>query len=432
MSNYLLKYIFPFILMLSVSIHAQLNISQIDAGKIFQLAIYDDAYLFDYADYSVFIPDGVTIIKGVFIHQHGCSMEGIGSSTAYDIQYQAMAKKWGLAIVGPDIYPKPGRNCIDWIDAESGSAASLIKAMELVGKASGHAELTDAPWLLWGHSGGGYWTLSMMKNYPDRIIGVFAYSPAFNPQWEYPQEAFRIPLMIRHAGATDGNNTGIDCWQTALNTFAQFRKHNGYVSLAYTHEQNHNYSYVRYMAIPFFEAILTQRLPDHHSEKLKAMNQVNTWYGDTATYHVMPASAFQKNVSAMNWLPDSTAAMKWREYVITGTVADKTPPPAPYSLQVNLLNDTLAVVKWKSDADIESGIKYFNIRIKDGLTMRFPESDDYQKFNTNGDNAEPVILPELQFEIIKPAMTKTSQIFISAVNHFNLESPFSDIAVLWP
>ena len=412
--------------------YGQIKITDVSSGTVYQTTLRDSAYLFDRAEYAVFIPEGITTLRGVFIHQHGCTMEGVGASTAYDIQYHAFAKKWGLAVISPDIFPKQGRSCHDWIDVETGTGDALIRLLSQMAIVSGHDELQTVPWLLWGHSGGGYWTLSMMKNYPERIIGVFAYSPAFDPQWEYPQTAYKIPLMIRHAGVDDFNAPGAACWQTALNTFARFRDNNGYVSLACNAGQNHNYSYVRHMAIPFYEAVLAQRLPDSPTGKLKDMNPSKTWLGDTAVYHVIPASTAKGNIRSMNWLPDSTVAMKWREYVITGAIADKTPPPAPYDLQVSLVNDTLAVITWKADADIESGIRYFNIRVKDGQTLRFPVSGDYQGFDTNGDNTIPVTLPELTCEITRPAHVKGSQaVFISTVNHAGLESLFSGISFLW-
>ena len=419
-------------LLLSTTGYGQVKVEDVMSGKVYRTILRDSAYLFDRAEYAVFIPGGITSLRGILIHQHGCRMEGIGASTAYDIQYQAFAKKWGLAVISPDIFPKQGRSCRDWIDTETGTGDALITLLSQIAVVSGHKELQTIPWLLWGHSGGGYWTLSMMKNYPERIIGIFAYSPAFDPQWEYPQAAYKIPIMIRHAGAADLNGPGVACWQTALNTFARFRKNNGYISLAYNSEQNHNYSYVRYMAIPFYEAVLEQRLPDNPMGKLKDMNPTKTWLGDTTAYHVMPASSFKGNIQSMNRFPDSTVAMKWREYVITGTIADKTPPPAPYDLQTRIVNDTLAVITWKADADIESGIKYFNVRIKDGPVNRFPVSNDYQRFDTNGDNTIPISLPELKCEIIRPVNAKESLVFISTVNHSGMESLFSEISFIWP
>lgn len=411
------------LLLLFLPVRAQVNVSQTDAGKIYHFTIRDDAFLFDRADYSVFIPENVQTISGVFIHQHGCGMEGHGASTAYDIQYQALAKKWGLAVIGPDLYPKSGRDCYDWKEPETGSAQALFKALEIAGKASGHVELKNAPWLLWGHSGGGYWILAMMRDYPEKVLAAFAYSPAFNPKWDFPAAAAKVPLMIRHAGKDDINYpSAADCWKTALNAYDKLRKMNGLVSIAYTARQNHNFSYVRYMAIPFYESVMAQRLYRKDSGKLRDIDPELVWLGDTTNNNIYHASSYKGDASAMCHLPDSLAAAKWREYVITGTVADHTSPPAPYDVKINRTCGNQAELTWKADADIGSGIRHFVIKVNNKIVARFPLSDVYQQFDTNGDNTIPFCLPELRCHVFMPYTMEECMVSISAVNHFMLES----------
>ncbi len=389
-------------------------------GKVYALTLTDPSWDFDSARYSIFIPHEVERIRGVFVHQHGCTMEGRGESTAYDIQYRAFAKKWGLAVVGPDLYSASG-NCFNWRDPESGSAAALIRALDEVGDASGHPELSTAPWLLWGHSGGGYWALGMLRDYPERTIAVFGYSPAFDPQWDYPAAALKVPVMMRHAGK-DGDEC---CWMTSINTFGKLRQDGGYASIAYTPGQNHNYSFVRYMAIPFYEAVMTQRFPEGNSSGLHDMDASEAWLGDTVSLDTFRASEFTGRTDAMCWFPDRTVAEKWKEYVTTGTVADITPPTSPYDLRLTVKNNRMIELVWKADADIESGIMRFDIFQDDRLIARFPASGDYQRFDTNGDDAFPVsTLPPLKMELSGiVADDEGLSISISTVNHFSLSSP---------
>src|SRR3546814_10385059 len=91
-------------------------------GPVYRVVVKNAASN-DSAVYALFVPEGIDTVRGVFVHQHGCGMEGRGVSTAYDVQYQAFAKKWGLAIVGPDLYYKSG--CYEWRDHQSGSGPSL-------------------------------------------------------------------------------------------------------------------------------------------------------------------------------------------------------------------------------------------------------------------------------------------------------------------
>lgn len=394
----------------------------IENGMVYRVVVKNPDTA-DYAVYHIFIPNGLDTVRGVFVHQHGCGMEGRGESTAYDIQYQAFAKKWGLAIVGPDLYYQSG--CMEWRDPASGSGPSLMRALEEVGTVSTHPELKEAPWLLWGHSGGGYWTLGMMKDYPDRILAAFCYSPAFDPAWDYPEAALRIPLMIRHAGAGDANASGVRCWQTAVNTFQKLRAEGGLVSIAYTPYQNHNYSFVRYMAIPFYESVLSKRLPTRTQvsfEHMKDLDKTAGWLGDIRSLNTYAYSKYPEDRSAGSWLPDSAIAAKWKEFVITGTVIDRTSPPAPYGLTKTRRHNMAVELTWHGDADVESGIKQFCIYDGDRLIARFPEQGVYQRFDTNGDDAIPMPALPMRTVVALPEGADSS-LSISAINHFDLESP---------
>ncbi|MCD2422437.1 hypothetical protein LQ567_06660 [Niabella pedocola] len=411
-------------LMLSLAAPAQkkvrptYQVQQVPNGKIYVITQTDPKYTFDSARYTIFIPDSMTSLNGVFIHQHGCTMEGTGAATAYDLQYQAFAKKWHLAVVGPDLYAANG-NCHNWRNGESGSGAALIRTLEAMGKITGYRRLSTLPWLLWGHSGGGYWALSMLRTYPERILAVFGYSPAFDPA-AYPPAAFKVPVMLRHAGP-EGDAC---CWQTSIREFGKLRSGGGYAGIAYTPHQTHNYSYVRYMAIPFYEAILQQRLPQRPGGRYTAMRPVNpakAWLADTVSYHLFPAEAFTGNPLNGAWLPDSVTAAKWKEYVTTGTVTDRTPPPAPYGLQLTGRQDGTMLLTWKADADVESGISHFNIYRNHSLVGRLPSTGTYQQFDTNGDNAYPLTVPKME-QVLTETANDVSTIAVSTVNLFGLES----------
>lgn len=389
-------------------------------GDIYVITQHDANYKFDSARYSIFIPKDVDVIEGIFIHQHGCTMEGRGVSSAYDLQYQAFAKKWNLAIIGPDLYDAKN-NCHDWKDAESGTADALLKTIKQVGDFSKHKELYDASWLLWGHSGGGYWAQSMMTKYPERIMAVFSYSPGLDTKFTYPQAALQIPIMIRYAGVAGD----ACCWQSAESTFASLRSAGGNAAITLTPHQNHNFSYVRYLAIPFFESIMSQRMPKGSSKGYKSMLQVDpsrAWLGDTSSLNIYRASEYPGNKLSAAWLPDSSIAVKWREYSITGTIVDRTAPPAPYAVKMERRHNVTVSLAWSAEADIESGISHFNIYKGDQLVGRFPAVGSYQNFDTNGDDAYPLVPQPMQTDVTL-WWNDSSTLSISAVNHFGLESP---------
>jgi pimeloyl-ACP methyl ester carboxylesterase len=382
-------------------------------------------YQFSSARYTLFIPKGINQIRGILIHQHGCGMEGTGGPITTDIQYQAFAQKWELAILGPDMYPHE-KKCFEWCTPENGSEESLFAALDSLSLMSGHDELKIVPWLLWGHSGGGHWSLSMLNKYPERIIAVVTYSAAFDSTFNYPQAAAKVPVLLRHAGEGDINANWAKCWLTAVHQFSVLRNMNGFASITFNQDQTHNFSYIRYMAIPFFESVLPQRLPLNGSSKLRDMDTTKAWLGDTITngmVHVYKASDFAGNKLAMSWLPDSTCAAKYQEYITSGTIRDHTAPLAPFNVKIKTLQPKGTEITWEADADIESGIKYFNIYKKDQLLGRYPVSTDFQTFDTNGDNPIPPIAPDMHFQISKVIRARSYKFEITTVNREGLESP---------
>lgn len=373
----------------------------------------NDITFADSADYGVYIPPGIDTLSGVFMIQHGCGMEQFGITKPYDLQYQAFAKKWGLAIVETALYG----SCERWRDPKSGSARAILRVLNITSEKSKHPELNVIPWLLWGHSGGGYWAMGMLRDYPQRIIAAVLYSPAFDPQWTYPPEAAKVPVLTRHAGK---NDVGV-CQATSIHLFHQLRKMKAPVSIAKNESQNHNFSYIRYMAIPFYEAVLEQRLIEGGMDKMNDLDMSKAWLGDTLTYEIYSAPTYKGNKSKMCLLPDKTVAQDWREYVLTGTVVDKTPPPAPFDVEVTEVDDTTIRIRWKADADIESGILRFEIFKDNILVGQVPENGVYQGFDTNGDNTYPIECEPMEF-LIAPAVNKNTKISVRTINHFNIAS----------
>ena len=56
--------------------------------------------------YTIWVPDGVKILRGVIVHQHGAGTPAskAGATAAYDLHWQALAKKWDCALLGPSYH----------------------------------------------------------------------------------------------------------------------------------------------------------------------------------------------------------------------------------------------------------------------------------------------------------------------------------------
>jgi hypothetical protein len=53
--------------------------------------------------YTLWIPDGIQTVRAVIVHQHGASIPAAqsGATSAYDLHWQALAKKWDCVLLGP-------------------------------------------------------------------------------------------------------------------------------------------------------------------------------------------------------------------------------------------------------------------------------------------------------------------------------------------
>src|SRR3954452_10444392 len=136
--------------------------------------------------YRAWIPDGVTRLRGVIVHQHGCGAGACkgGETAAEDLHWQALARRWDCALLGPSYHQEDGQNCRRWCDPRNGSRARFLRALDDLAARSGHPELAEVPWCLWGHSGGGFWARLMMISDPDRVLSPWLRSGTSFAAWE--------------------------------------------------------------------------------------------------------------------------------------------------------------------------------------------------------------------------------------------------------
>ena len=131
--------------------------------------------------YTMWVPDDVARFRCVIVHQHGAGRNAAehGGTAAYDLHWQALAKKWDCALLGPFYHvltdatdASPGGSEL-WFDPRRGSDKTFLKALDELSAQAKHPELATVPWALWGHSGGGIWSDVMTTLHPDtRGCGV--------------------------------------------------------------------------------------------------------------------------------------------------------------------------------------------------------------------------------------------------------------------
>lgn len=326
--------------------------------------------------YTVWVPDGVKMLRGVIVHQHGCGSGACkgGATAAYDLHWQALAKKWDCALLGPSYHQEDGQNCRQWCDPRNGSGKTFLRCLADLGAKSGHPELARVPWCLWGHSGGGFWSSLMQVAYPDRVVAVWCRSGTAFSAWEkgdvpkptIPTAAYGIPVMLNPGAKERGDKRFDGAWTGSMAMFRAYRAQGAPIAFAPDPRTAHECGDSRYLAIPFFDACLAVRLPDAGamSNVLKPVDAKVGWLAPLLGDVAFPANKFSGEVAESVWLPSESVARAWAEYVKTGATTDSTPPPVPTNVATTK-TDAGVEVAWAAEADFESGISGFII-VRDG------------------------------------------------------------------
>jgi pimeloyl-ACP methyl ester carboxylesterase len=376
------------------------------------------------ADFRIWIPDGADPIRGVIIHQHGCGRNGF--EQAFDVQWQALAGKHRCALLGTHFQPKS--ECSDWFEPTNGSERALLAALAEFGAKSQHPELEKLPWALWGHSGGSLWAMKLTYRHPERVIAVFGRS---GTPGDVTEEALKVPVILNY-GEQEKTGRFAKVHEDAMKVFPPQRAKGALWAIAVDPKASHDCRNSRYLAIPFFDAMLAARLPaaGSGSQELRSLDANAGWLGNPDSLDCGSSADYASDKQIANWLPDERLAKIWQEFCRTGDVADKTAPPKPTQLQARKQGDEVEL-EWQAVADLETGIRRFNIYCDGvkvgslgGETVRANPQGYYQIWNY-GDEPEPRPAP-LRFRHKPPQAGAKYEVAME--NHAGLESERSEPA----
>ncbi|MCA9143756.1 MAG: hypothetical protein H6823_10330 [Planctomycetaceae bacterium] len=395
-------------------------------------------------NYTLWIPPHVKQLRGVVVHQHGCG-EGScksGLTGAYDLHWQALAKKHDCALLAPS-YEQPDKaECQMWCDPRNGSSTAFQKCLIDLGVKSGHPELATVPWALWGHSGGGHWAGGMALLFPERVAAAWLRSgvPLLQPNPERPTikshalsaAALEVPMMCNPGtkeGVTvkDGRFAGV--WPANEAFFSEVRGKGGLISVAVDPLTAHECGNQRYLAIVWLDTCLGLRLPTVNGMPLRPMPTDHTWLAPVAGFDAVPFAEYEGNSLEAAWLPNETIAKKWMQYVKDTNVTDSTPPPTPANLRVQ--GNELS---WEAEADLESGLASFIIERDGQFLAAVPEHGKnpfgrplFQNLQYSDTPTQPLV--PMSFTDTKAEPEKHYTYRVIAVNTFGRKSKPSEDAV---
>jgi hypothetical protein len=409
-------------------------------GTVYKIIVPKQGNLVANPGYFCWLPESVATYRCIIVHQHGCTRERDASQMMSDVQWISLAKKWNAVFIACSL--TTGSDCGNWNNINNGSANTYLAALDSLAKRSNHSEITTIPWALWGHSGGAGWVTSMTGKYPERVVATIAQSCA--SEISNIAAALRVPIL-HHNGQSDichndsyftnGRGKGA-LWAHAINPVPVW------VTQPTAYDANmegHAPHDLRMIAIPWIDIGLTMRLPAQAGQStLKDEDTSNAWLGDKTTKAISSAATYTGNRLAACWFPNQYFAQKWAEYMVTGTLNDSTPPPAPYNLTGAYANRQI-VLKWDADADLETGIKTFIIYRNGSIlqTMQWPNAPTtlfttakgYQRWE-DGDQPDPVAPPNMTFTDNNLSDTGTYSYQVSTVNWSGFASVKSSALVL--
>ena len=388
-------------------------------------------------NYTVWIPKGVKTLRGVVVHQHGCG-EGScksGLTGAFDLHWQALAKKHDCALLAPSYEQPQGANCQMWCDPRNGSDAAFQKCLADLGRKSGHPELASVPWALWGHSGGGHWAGGMVLLHPERVAAAWLRSGVpllkANPErpgikaHALPAAALKVPLMCNPGtkeGVTVKDGRFARVWPANERFFGEMRGQGGLIGVAVDPLTAHECGNQRYFAIPWLDACLSLRLPEANGEPLKPMPTDRVWLASPTGFEAVPAAKFKGDPLKAAWLANGTLARGWMQYVKDTAVTDKTPPPAPTN--VKLVGNELT---WEAEADLESGLAGFIIERDGKFLAKVPDQGKnrfgrpiFQNLQYSDTPTQPLVPMRFTDSMAKPGTKHTYRVI--AVNTVGLKS----------
>ena len=364
------------------------------------------------AEYTLWIPEGLDQVQRIILHQHGCGEDAqtAGQTATDDLHWRLLAEKTNSALLGSSLWPQD--ECSDWCDPNNGTERAFLQALDELAQRSSHPEVATVNWIVWGHSGGGFWAQSMLQKYPERFDAAIFQSAAFRlrkdrgTKFQSVSYTTDVPMLI-HVGIEEkGDERFNGLYEDVVKTFSLMREKDAPATLAIDPASGHGTGNARYLTIPWIVAVLEQN-KDAEVTRSTEHSELG------------------------NWFPSQIIAAQGEVFSQLGTVPDFTPPEqAPVNLKVEA-SDEGNKLSWEATPDWESGIQTFRIYRNGKLLAPYtaPERDEgerteyYRKPNYSDTPSPPLAAMEYLDADTQAGETYNYQ--VSLVNWAGLESPKS-------
>jgi hypothetical protein len=276
----------------------------------------------------------------------------------------------------------------------------------------------------------------MQTLHPERIVAIWfrsgtaieAWEKGEIPRPEVPEAAFGIPCIVNPGVKERDDARFRGAWTGAERMFQFYRSRKAPMGMVLDPRSGHECGDSRYLAIPFFEACLSLRLPSPAAadRSLKPVDVATGWLAPYLAGVARPAAMYEGNPLEATWLPSPGVAELWTQYVSRGEISDLSPPPEPGELSA-VRTDRGVRLTWSADADFETGLAGFVI-LRDGREIaRVPEKPIgrfgkglFQNMSYHDTPEKP--LPRMEYLDAGENSSPTAAYEIQAVNSLGIRS----------
>ena len=298
------KALFVFLFYLTIQCiptEAKVLNDSIPAGKNFEKAVF-----------RLWYPDDLKDIRTLVVLVPGSNGDGRGLVS--DSAWQNFAYRNGLALLGCYFTDSkhPDQDIENYVKTSEGSGQALVDVITRFAAGSGHAELANAPLLLWGHSAGGQFNFEFTCWKPDRVMAFVVNKGGIYYTAIAPAATRQVPGIFFTGEKDLEYRTDI-----IKGIFAVNRRFGALWVFAGEPGAGHEIGLTQKLAIAFFQEILALRLlpVNQESNVMRELREDSGFIGDPKNHQINPFSQWKKTSYPTAWLPTVRFSEKWVAFV---------------------------------------------------------------------------------------------------------------------
>lgn len=258
-----------------------------------------------FAQYKMYIPDGVDTIRGVY-----CVLPG-GQQTSLDVVHDSVHK----AFVEERAFALMGFHQIgSYWDLPLWSGEALLLALKELSLKSGHGEIEFAPLLFRGYSSGANFSYNFAQLKPERVIAFVSLRGSFYDTLAASPASRQVPGYL-----IAGGNDKASRIQKMTTIFEKHRRLGALWALAIEPDKGHLDDFPIETMHAYLDEILPLRLPDVYPSnsipQLKEIAEESGWLGNRSTFEINSHNEYSGDKRQASWFPTQKIAQQWQTLV---------------------------------------------------------------------------------------------------------------------